>query len=79
MSGSCHVGYDGGVTGGIIVMEPFAQEFFPKTVGIPDSNFYCKYNDKLLSTFASIMHFTGALAAFPAGYFTAKYGRTRSV
>lgn len=72
-------GYDGGVTGGIIVMEPFAQEFFPKTVGIADTNFYCKYDEKLLQTFASIMHFTGALAAFPAGYFTAKYGRTRSV
>ena len=71
------VGYDGGVTGGIVVMEPFAQEFFPSTVGVPDTNFYCKYDDRVLQTFASIMHFTGALAAFPAGYFTAKYGRTR--
>ena len=53
-------------------MEPFAQEFFPSTVGVPD-----KYDDRVLQTFASIMHFTGALAAFPAGYFTAKYGRTR--
>ena len=58
-------------------MEPFVRDFFP-TVGIPDTNFYCKYDDKLLQTFASIMHFTGVLAAFPAGYFTAKYGRTRS-
>lgn len=73
-----NTGYDGGVTGGIIVMEGFAREFFPKTMDIPDTNFYCKYDDKLLQTFASIMHFTGALAAFPAGYFTAKYGRTRS-
>lgn len=71
-------GYDGGVTGGIIVMEPFAREFFPSTVDVLDTNFYCKYDDKLLQTFATIMHFTGALAAFPAGYFTAKYGRTRS-
>lgn len=78
-SGGILFGYDGGVTGGIIVMEPFAQEFFPKTVGIADTNFYCKYDEKLLQTFASIMHFTGALAAFPAGYFTAKYGRTRSM
>ena len=70
-------GYDGGVTGGIIVMEPFAREFFPSTVDVPDTNFYCKYDDRVLQTFASIMHFTGALAAFPAGHFTAKYGRTR--
>ncbi len=58
-------------------MEPFAEEFSPSTVGVPDTNFYCKYDDRVLQTFASIMHFTGALAAFPAGYFTAKYGRTR--
>lgn len=76
---SIHVctGYDGGVTGGIIEMEPFAQEFFPDTAGVPDTQFYCKYNDRTLQTFASLMHFTGALAAFPAGYYTAKYGRTR--
>lgn len=73
------IGYDGGVTGGIIEMEPFAQEFFPDTVGIPDTQFYCKYNDRTLQTFASLMHFTGALAAFPAGYYTATYGRTRYV
>lgn len=58
-------------------MEPFAREFFPDTVGVPDTEFYCKYNDRTLQTFASLMHFTGALAAFPAGYYTAKYGRTR--
>jgi len=72
-----NAGYDGGVTGGIVVMQPFAEEFFPSTVGVPDTNFYCKYDDRVLQTFPSIMHFTGALAAFPAGYFTAKYGRTR--
>ena len=58
-------------------MEPFAREFFPSTLNAPSSNFYCKYNNKLLQTFASIMHFVGALAAFPAGYCTAKLGRTR--
>jgi len=47
---------------------PFAEEFFPSTVGVTDTNFYCKYDDRVLQTFASIMHFTGALAAFPAGY-----------
>lgn len=77
LSNVLNAGYDGGVTGGIVVMEPFAQEFFPSTVGVPDTNFYCKYDDRVLQTFASIMHFTGALAAFPAGYVTAKYGRTR--
>ncbi len=76
-SGRVHVGYDGGITGGIVVMQPFAEDLFPSTVGVPDTNFYCKYDDRVLQTFASIMHFTGALAAFPAGYFTAKYGRTR--
>lgn len=70
-------GYDGGVTGGIIEMGPFAREFFPDTVGVPDTEFYCKFNNKVLQTFASIMHFTGAVAALPAGYYTAKYGRTR--
>lgn len=73
----CFSGFDGGITGGIAVMEPFAQEFFPGTLGLPDSNFYCKYNNRLLQTFTSMMHFTGALAAFPSGYCTAKYGRTR--
>lgn len=58
-------------------MEPFAREFFPDTVDVPDTQFYCKYNDRTLQTFASLMHFTGAFAAFPAGYYTAKYGRTR--
>ena len=72
-------GYDGGITGGIAVMEPFAREFFPSTLSTPSSNFYCKYNDRLLQTFASMMHFVGAFAAFPAGHCTAKFGRTRQV
>ena len=40
-------------------MKPFAKEFFPRTVGVPDTNFYCKYNDRVLQTFASIMHHRG--------------------
>ena len=52
---------------------------FPNTLSTPSSNFYCKYNDRLLQTFASMMHFVGAFAAFPAGHCTAKFGRTRRV
>ena len=38
---------------------PFCREFFPSTVGVPNSNFYWKYDDRVWQAFPSIMHFTG--------------------
>ena len=58
-------------------MEQFRRWFFPSTLESHDTTFYCLYNDKILATYSALMHFTGALASIPAGWFTQKQGRTR--
>ena len=58
-------------------MHQFAASYFPSTVTAPNTDFYCKYNDRSLSAYSAIMHFTGALASLPASWFTQHWGRTR--
>jgi sugar porter (SP) family MFS transporter len=78
-SGGLLFGYDGGCTGGVESFPQFQRWWFPSVIGKPNTDFYCKYDDKVLSTYSAIMHFTGALASLPASYFTQHYGRTRSM
>ena len=66
-----------GITGGVEAMHQFAASYFPSTVNAPNTDFYCKYNDRTLAAYSAIMHFTGAVASLPASWFTQHWGRTR--
>ncbi|EIE26164.1 general substrate transporter [Coccomyxa subellipsoidea C-169] len=78
-SGGLLFGYDGGCTGGVESMKQFAQMWFPSTADVQDTDFYCKFNDKPLQAYSSVMHFTGAIASLPASYVTQHFGRTMSM
>ena len=48
-------------------------------MGVQESDFYCRFNDRKLQAYSAVMHFTGALSSLPAGYVTQHYGRTTSM
>ncbi|KAK9811165.1 hypothetical protein WJX73_007732 [Symbiochloris irregularis] len=83
-TGGALFGFDLGVTGGIVSMPGFLEQFFPgvleevdrdNTPGDTSRERFCQYNNQGLQWFTSSMFIAGAAACLPAGWITRKYGR----
>ena len=79
-SGGLLFGYDIGVTGGVVSMEPFQQKFFPdvyeRSLNPPaQANPYCTYDDQLLQLFTSSLFLAGLVMSFFAARITRVWGR----
>lgn len=76
-SGGALFGYDLGVTGGIVSMQGFLEQFFPSIwqqvqldEGRSGGDPYCQYDNQGLQWFVSSMFIAGAAACIPAGWMT---------
>ncbi|XP_074272658.1 sugar transport protein 5-like [Silene latifolia] len=77
-SGGLIFGYDIGISGGVTMMVPFLQEFFPsilKNAANAETNMYCVYDSQLLTSFTSSLYIAGVIASVVASRVTATYGR----
>ncbi|KAL0304080.1 UNVERIFIED_CONTAM: Hexose carrier protein HEX6 [Sesamum radiatum] len=82
-TGGLIFGYDSGVTGGVISMEPFLRKFFPGVYrrmkeDVEISN-YCKFDSQLLTFFTSSLYIAGLIASFFASSVTTVLGRRASI
>lgn len=83
-SGGALFGYDNGITGGVISMPGFLEQFFPDLLDTSSSHGdnqdpYCKYDSQVLEWFTSSLFIAGVFAALPAGYTTRHWGRKRTM
>ena len=56
-------GWDNGVTGGVVSMRGFLEQFFPETIGkesTPSGDLYCTYNNQKIQWFTSSLFLAGA-------------------
>ncbi|XLS68713.1 hypothetical protein HN51_019736, partial [Arachis hypogaea] len=61
-------GYDLGITGEVMSMEPFLVQFFPdvykQMMDDSTTNQYCKFDNQLLTLFTSSLYLTALMASF---------------
>ena len=56
-------GWDNGVTGGVVSMKGFLEQFFPETIGkeaTSSGDLYCTYNNQKIQWFTSSLFLAGA-------------------
>ncbi|KAH7853235.1 hypothetical protein Vadar_000343 [Vaccinium darrowii] len=77
------LGYDVGISGGVISVEPFLKKFFPgvytKVEEDTKISNYCKFDNQLLTSFTSSLYTAGLIASFFASSVTQAYGRKPSI
>ncbi|KAK4363485.1 hypothetical protein RND71_018726 [Anisodus tanguticus] len=82
-TGGIIFGYDIGISGGVISMEPFLKKFFPdvytKMTQVTEISNYCKFDSQLLTSFTSSLYIAGLIASFFASPVTRTYGRRPSI
>nr|ACL36477.1 hexose transporter [Triticum aestivum] len=81
--GGAIFGYDIGIAGGVLSMEPFLRKFFPdvyrRMKGDSHVSNYCKFDSQLLTAFTSSLYVAGLLTTFLASGVTARRGRRPSM
>ena len=77
-------GYDLDVSGGVTSMDSFLKIFFPevfkkKLMPHAETDGYCKYDNQMLTLFASSLYISAMVVTFLASYLTKKKGRKASI
>ncbi|XP_009628001.1 hexose carrier protein HEX6-like [Nicotiana tomentosiformis] len=82
-TGGIIFGYDIGISGGVISMEPFLKKFFPdvynKMKQVSKISNYCIFDSQLLTSFTSSLYIAGLIASFFASPITRTFGRRPSI
>ncbi|KAL9247647.1 hypothetical protein vseg_021059 [Gypsophila vaccaria] len=81
-SGGLIFGYDIGISGGVTMMVPFLQKFFPSVLekaADAKTNTYCVYDSQVLTAFTSSLYIAGFVASLVASPTTARCGRKFSM
>ncbi|KAJ3696064.1 hypothetical protein LUZ60_001441 [Juncus effusus] len=82
-TGGLIFGYDLGISGGVIAMDPFLKKFFPdvyrKEKEDKNTNQYCNFDSQLLTTFTSSLYLAALVASFFAATATRMFGRKWSM
>ncbi|KAM0897769.1 hypothetical protein ACQ4PT_022344 [Festuca glaucescens] len=76
------LGYDIGITGGLMQMESFLQAFFPeilRKMSNAQQDAYCIFQSQVLNAFISSFYLAGMLASLVAGHVTRTLGRKNSM
>ncbi|CAL5221511.1 g3716 [Coccomyxa viridis] len=79
-SGGALFGWDNGVTGGVVAMTGFLEQFFPETIGKESTqagDLYCTYNNQKIQWFTSSLFLAGAATELSGttAYLNRKAGR----
>jgi len=71
------IGFDNGITGGIVAHPDFAPTFFPHVAEHAKGNTdaFCKYDDHILSLFTSSLFLAAAFAALLGSWTCNHWGR----
>ncbi|KAJ0963810.1 hypothetical protein J5N97_028932 [Dioscorea zingiberensis] len=82
-TGGLIFGYDIGISGGVIAMDPFLLKFFPSVYELEKSNQstdqYCKFDSKFLTLFTSSLYLAALVSSFFASTVTRVFGRKWSM
>jgi len=87
-SGALLFGLDVGITGGVLAMPSFLEQFFPQVYDataalLPgdgsNANAYCSYDNQVLSLFTSSFFLAGIVSSVVASFTTRLYGRKSSM
>ncbi|XP_077224810.1 sugar transport protein 5-like [Tasmannia lanceolata] len=81
-SGGLIFGYDIGISGGLPMMIPFLEKFFPAVLSkMRDTkqNQYCIYDSQILTAFTSSLYIAGFASSLMAGHVTKSVGRQNTI
>ncbi|GAB4823873.1 hypothetical protein N2152v2_010919 [Parachlorella kessleri] len=77
--GGLLLGYDNGVTGGVVSLEAFEKKFFPdvwaKKQEVHEDSPYCTYDNAKLQLFVSSLFLAGLVSCLFASWITRNWGR----